>query len=124
VPPLPGPAPGPPAPPGPAPPDAGEGGFAGISASNARCVRRASQIQLLGGRMSRIAVSVDGRRIGSRTLRVLQRRTTPLTRFFAPGRYVLSVRVTFEPGSATAPVTLTRQITVCGSRAQRPRVTG
>jgi len=97
----------------------------GISASNARCITRATQVQLAGQRIGRIGVSLDGRRIATRTLRLLQRRTTPFTRIFSPGRHRLTVRVTFEPGSATAPVTLTRTITVCG-RASRaaPRVTG
>jgi hypothetical protein len=112
------------APPGPAPPDAGEGGIAGISASSARCITRASQVQLTGQRMSVIAVSVNGRRLTTRTLRLLQRRSFPLTRIFSPGRHVLTIRVTFERGSATAPVTLRRSITICGHAAQVPRVTG
>jgi hypothetical protein len=128
VPPLPGPtpAPDPPfVPPGPVTPDAGEGGIAGISsASSARCISRASELQLTGQRMSRIVVSLDGRRISTRTLRLLQRRVIPLTRVASPGRHVLTIRVTFEEGSATAPVTLTRTIIVCGQAAQTPRVTG
>jgi hypothetical protein len=123
--PLPGPAPSPIIPPGPTPPDAGAGGVAGISASSARCISRASQIRLTGERVSVLSVSVNGRRIANRKLRLLQRRSFPLTRIFAPGRYVLAIRVTFERGSATAPVTLTRTITVCGTAARAaPRVTG
>lgn len=128
VPPLPSPAPSPgvpDTPPGPVPPPAGEAGVAGVAASSARCIVRASQIQLNGTRMSRATVSVDGRRLSSRTIALLQRRTTPLTRIFSPGRHRLTVRVSFERGSGTAPVTLTRTIVVCG-RASRalPRVTG
>ena len=89
-----------------------------------RCIRRASEIQLTGRRMNVVDVRVDGRRISRRTLRILQHRTTPLTRIFTPGRHLLAIRVTFEEGSATAPVTLTRTIVVCGRAAQAPRVTG
>lgn len=127
VPPLPGPAPSPQppfVPEGPVVPDAGDGGTAGISASNVRCVRRASEIRLTGRRMSVIAVRVDGRRLSTRAIRVLQHSATPLTRVVSPGRHLLSVRVTFERGSATSPVTLTRTIVVCGRAAQSPRVTG
>jgi hypothetical protein len=74
--------------------------------------------------MSVAEVRVDGRRISTQTLRILQHRTTPLTRFFTPGRHLLAIRVTFERGSATAPVTLTRTVVVCGRAAQAPRVTG
>jgi hypothetical protein len=123
--PLPGPSPPPVVPPGPEPPTAGAAGVAGISAANARCISRASQLQLTGERISRARVSVNGRVLGTRTLRLLQRRSFLLTRLFSPGRHVLSIRVTFETGSDTAPVTLTRTITICG-RASRavPRVTG
>jgi hypothetical protein len=127
LPPLPGPtpAPDPPyVPSGPGVPDAGTGGTAGISATNLRCITRASQVRLTGQRMHVVTVSVDGRRISTRTLRILQRRTTPLTRVFAPGRHLLTIRVTFERGSATAPVTLRRTVVVCGQAAQTPRVTG
>jgi hypothetical protein len=128
VPPLPGPAPSPDppfVPPGPTPPDAGEAGVAGVTASSARCITRASQVLLTGARMDRIAVSVDGRRIATRTLQLLQRRTTPLTRLVSPGRHRLTIRVTFERGAGTAPLTLTRTVTVCARAARAvPRVTG
>jgi hypothetical protein len=127
VPPLPGPAPAPElpfVPPGPGPPDAGEAGAAGISASNVRCITRASQVRLIGQRMSTFRVSVDGRRLRTRELRLLQRRAIPLTRIFSPGNHRLTIRVTFERGSATAPVTLTRTVTVCGRAVRAPRVTG
>jgi hypothetical protein len=99
-------------------PDAGEAGRAGVSASNVRCITRASQVHLTGQRMSTIRVSVDGRRLGTREIRLLQRRVLPLNRIFSPGRHRLSIRVAFEPGSATASATLTRTIIVC-SRATR-----
>ena len=88
------------------------------------CIARASQIQLTGERMSTIRVSVDGRRLGTREIRLLQRRVLPLNRIFSPGRHRLTIRVTFEPGSATAPTTLTRTIIVCDRAPQAPRVTG
>ena len=128
VPPLPGPSPPPEppfVPPGPGPPAAGRAGAAGVTASNARCIARASQIQLTGQRMSTIRVSVDGRRLGTREIRLLQRRVLPLNRIFSAGRHRLTIRVTFEQGSATAPATLTRTFIVCSRAATRaPRVTG
>jgi hypothetical protein len=127
VPPLPGPSPSPEppfVPPGPVTPDAGEAGRAGVSASNARCITRASQVRLTGQRMGTIRVSVDGRRLGTREIRLLQRRVLPLNRVFSPGRHRVSIRVAFEPGSATAPATLTRTIIVCGRATRAPRVTG
>jgi len=39
-----------------------------------------------------------------------------------PGTYRVTARITFERGAATAPVTLTRRVRVCASRA--PRFTG
>jgi hypothetical protein len=111
-------------PPGPEPPTAGAAGAAGVSASNVRCITRASQIQLTAQRVSTIRVSVDGRRLSVRQIRLLQRRVLPLTRIFTPGRHRLTIRVTFEQGSATAPATLTRTIVVCGRAARAPRVTG
>ncbi len=124
--PLPGPEPpvAPIAPPGPVPPPAGEAGIAGVTTGNVRCISRASQVQLVGRRVSRFTVSVDGRRLGTRQVQLLQRRTAALNRVFPAGRHVIAVRVTFEEGSATAPVTLTRTVTVCGRAAQAPRVTG
>jgi hypothetical protein len=111
-------------PPGPTPPEAGEAGAAGVTASGARCINRASELQLTGQRMRRITVSVNGRRIADRTLRLLLRRTAPVQRVLAPGRHRLVIRVTFEPGSGTPPVTLARTITVCREASRPPRVTG
>jgi hypothetical protein len=130
--PQPNPEPLPPAPqtpttpPVPTPPTAGAAGVAGISQrAPAACISHASQIQLTGTRMQEFTVFVDGRRLRQQTVEILQRRATPLTRVFSPGRHLLAIRVTFERGSATAPVTLTRTIVICGPRAQaRPRVTG
>ena len=54
------------------------------------------------------------------TLRILQRRALPLLRLPAPGRHRVSIRVTFERGSGTPPVTLTRTITICARPAPCP----
>jgi hypothetical protein len=127
VPPLPQPSPSPEppfVPGGPTPPEAGEGGVAGVSASGTSCISRPRQLQLIGQRMSHYEVSVDGHRLGTRTLQLLQRRSLPRNRLFSSGRHVLTIRVTFEPGSATPPVTLRRTIVICGRAAQAPRVTG
>jgi hypothetical protein len=48
----------------------------------------------------------------------------PLNRVFSPGRHRLTIRITFEPGAATPPATLTRTIVVCGRAPRAPRVTG
>lgn len=112
-------------PPGPGPPDAGTAGAAGLTVSTMPCITRASQVQLTGQRMSTIRVSVDGRRLGSREIRLLQRRVLPLNRVFSPGRHRLAIRVGFEEGSATAPATLARTLIVCSRAATRaPRFTG
>jgi len=128
VPPLPGPAPSPEppfVPPGPGPPAAGRAGFAGISTTNARCIARASQVRLTGQRMRTTRISVDGRRLGTREIRLLQRRVLPLNRVFSAGRHRLTIRVAFEPGSATAPATLSRTLVVCSRATTRaPGVTG
>jgi hypothetical protein len=99
-------------------------GAAGISVGGRRCITRVSQIRFTGRRVSVIAVSVNGRRLGTRRLLLLQRRVIPLTRIFPAGRYRLRIRVIYERGSATAPVTLSRTIVVCGRAARAPRVTG
>jgi hypothetical protein len=81
-------------------------------------------IQLTGQRMHTIEVSVDGRRLGTREIRLLQRRVFPLHRLFSPGRHRLTIRVRFEEGSATAPATLTRSFVVCSRATRAPRFTG
>lgn len=74
--------------------------------------------------MGTTRISVDGRRLGTREIRLLQRRVLPLTRIFSPGRHRMTIRVAFEPGSATAPATLSRTIIVCSRATRAPRVTG
>jgi hypothetical protein len=75
--------------------------------------------------MRTIRVDVDGRRLGTREIRLLQRRVLPLNRVFPAGRHRVTIRVTFEEGSATAPATLTRTFIVCSrGPTLAPRVTG
>jgi hypothetical protein len=101
------------APAGPSVPSAGRIGTAGLRVSGG-CIRSASEVRLVGTRVARIAVSVDGRRVSNRTLAILQRRATPLQRLVGAGRHRVVVRVTFQRGSGAPPVTLTRTITICG----------
>jgi uncharacterized repeat protein (TIGR01451 family) len=109
------------APSGPRPPSAGGVGVAGLRVRGG-CIRSASQVRLVGTRIARIAVSVDGRRVSSRTLAILQRSATVLRRLFGAGRHRVTVRVTFQRGSGVRPVTLVRTLTVCESA--RPQFTG
>jgi hypothetical protein len=127
--PAPNPTPTPPAPvapAGPTPPSAGNIAVAGIHVRGRRgdrgCITRASQLRLVGTRIGRIRVSVDGRRASRRTLQLLQRRATLLPRLFGAGRHRVTVRVGFQRGAGAPPVTLTRTVTVCS--AQRPQFTG
>jgi len=118
VPPLPPapPAPGPVIPPGPSPPPAGDAGVAGIAFARAArgCLGRlVPRVDLRGARIARVRVFVDGRRVRSLTLRTLQRRHRARVTL-APGRrYRVSVRVVFQRGSGTPPVTLSRIVRTC-----------
>ena len=85
-------------------------------------MRRASQVRLVGTRIARIAVSVDGRPVSDRTLAILQRGATLLHRLFGAGRHRVTVRVTFQRGSGAPPQTLRRTVTVCA--LVRPQFTG
>jgi uncharacterized repeat protein (TIGR01451 family) len=122
--PPPNPGPSPPAaglPAVPTPPPAGQDGIARLLVvGRARCITHASQVRLLGTHITDVHVSVDGRVVRRQTLRILQRTATPLGRLVAPGRHRVTLRVSFELGSATAPVTLTRTIAVCALAARRP----
>jgi uncharacterized repeat protein (TIGR01451 family) len=106
---------------GPPPPPAGRTGVAGLRVSGG-CVRTASQVRLVGSRIARAAVSVDGRPVSTRTLAILQRSTTLLHSLFGAGPHRVTVRVAFQRGSAAPAVTLRRTITVCA--LARPQFTG
>jgi hypothetical protein len=68
-------------------------------------------------------VFVNGRLRRRITMSALQRRVTPRVRL-APGRYRLRVRVTFQRGTGSPPVNLTRVIRICRQVAARPKFTG
>jgi uncharacterized repeat protein (TIGR01451 family) len=110
------------APAGPRPPASGRIGVAGLRAP-AGCIRRASQVRLVGTRIDRISVRVDGRQVSSRrALAILQRSMTVLRRVLPGHRHRVVIRVEFQRGSGAPPVTLTRTVTVC--EAPRPAFTG
>jgi uncharacterized repeat protein (TIGR01451 family) len=131
--PGPGPGPGPeplpgPGPPTPVAPDADAAGQAGVRGAFVRsairrCIgTRVPRVDFRGTKVSRIAVFVDGRLRRNLTMRALQRRVTPRVTL-APGRrFRLAVRVTFQRGSGTPPVTLRGTFRTCAARA--PAVTG
>jgi hypothetical protein len=109
------------APSGPRPPTAGRIGVAGLRVPSG-CVRRASEVRLVGTRIARAAVRVDGRLVSRQTLAILQRSATLVQRLFGAGRHRVTVRVTFQRGSGAPPQTLTRRVTVCPP--VRPQFTG
>ena len=123
--------PGPPdplVPPGPTPPDAEDAGWAGILLRRATrgCIgTRVPRVNFQGTRVARIQVYVNGNLRRRLTVASLQRRVTPRVRL-APGRYRLAVRVTFQRGSGSPPVTLRTVIRICSAvRARvRPPFTG
>jgi hypothetical protein len=111
-------------PPGPTPPEAGDAARAALLLRRATqgCIRgRVPRANLEGTRISRIQVFVNGQLRRRITVESLQRRLTPRV-LLAPGRYRLSVRVIFQRGTGSPPVTLTQVIRICG--ASRPPFTG
>ena len=128
-PPVPPQPPGPPVvPPGPKPPDAGEAAHAGfvLPKTTAGCIRTRARLPSLnfeGTRIARIRVYVNGRLRRRLTVLSLQARVTPRV-LLPPGRYRLSVRVSFQRGTGSPPVTFRRRIRICGVLAARPPFTG
>jgi hypothetical protein len=117
--------PSPVVPPGPKPPDADDAGRAGVlfAQTTRRCIRtRVPRVRFQGTRVARIQVFVNGKLRRRLTLESLQRRVTPRVRL-RPGRYRVAVRVTFQRGTGSPPVTLTGRIRICAVRAA-PRFTG
>ncbi len=96
----------------PKPPPAGQVGFARVSVP-ARCITSVSRVKLLGTHISDILVSVDGSRVRRQTLQVLQRSVRPLVVPLAPGRHRMTVRVVFERGSDSPPITLSTAFNIC-----------
>jgi hypothetical protein len=126
------PAPPPPAPPsplvppGPTPPDAGDAARAGFLLRQATrgCIRgRVPRLSFQGTRIARIQVFVNGNPRRRLTVQTLQRRVTPRVTL-PPGSYRLAVRVTFQRGTGSPPVTLRRRIRICAAKAARPPFTG
>jgi uncharacterized repeat protein (TIGR01451 family) len=111
-------------PPGPKPPNAGDAARASLLLRRAArgCIRtRVPPVNFEGTRIARIQVFVNGQLRRRITVESLQRRLTPRVQL-APGRYRLSVRVTFQRGTGSPPVTLTQVIRICG--VSRPPFTG
>jgi hypothetical protein len=124
--PLPPAPPSPLVPPGPKPPDAGDAARAGFLVRQATrgCIRgRVPRLSFQGTRIARIQVFVNGNLRRRLTLQTLQRRVTPRVTL-PPGSYRLAVRVTFQRGTGSPPVTFRRRIRICAAKAARPPFTG
>jgi hypothetical protein len=109
----------------PRPPEAGTAGVAGLSSSRpARCVVRLGRLSVRARHVSRVSVSIDGRRVRVVRATPLQRRVAirRLARNLAPGRHTIVARVQFRLGSGTRPLRLVRRVLIC--RALLPRFTG
>jgi hypothetical protein len=122
--PQPQPPPNPLVPPGPTPPEAGDAARAALLLRRTAqgCIRsHAPRVNFEGTRIARIQVFVNGQLRRRITVESLQRRLTPRV-LLAPGRYRLSVRVVFQRGTGSPPVTLRQVIRICG--ASRPPFTG
>ena len=115
-------------PPGPRPPpEAGDAARAAflLEQATGRCISgRAPRVDFEGSRIASIRVFVDGQLRRNLTVQSLQARVTPRVTF-PPGRHRVSVRFTFQRGTGSPPVTLTRRFRICAARAAlRPPFTG
>jgi hypothetical protein len=113
-------------PPGPKPPDAGDAARAGFLVRQATrgCIRgRVPRLNFQGTRIARVQVFVNGNLRRRLTVQTLQRRVTPRVTL-SPGSYRLAVRVTFQRGTGSPPVTFRRRIRICAVKAARPPFTG
>jgi hypothetical protein len=113
-------------PPGPKPPNAGDAAQAGILFRQATrgCIRgRVPRLSFQGTRIARVQVFVNGNLRRRLTVQTLQRRVTPRVTL-SPGSYRLAVRVTFQRGTGSPPVTFRRRIRICAVKAARPPFTG
>jgi hypothetical protein len=113
-------------PPGPKPPNAGDAARAGILFRQATrgCIRgRVPRLSFQGTRIARVQVFVNGNLRRRLTVQTLQRRVTPRVTL-PPGSYRLAVRVTFQRGTGSPPVTFMRRIRICAAKAARPPFTG
>lgn len=108
------------APPGPTPPEAGVAGAAALSPLRS-CLHRGSIVTLRGEHIRRVTVFAGGQRVRGLGVRPLRHQVRIVVRRqFPPGRYRVRAVIRFGRGAATAPVVLTRRVTVCA----RPRFTG
>lgn len=113
-------------PPGPAPPDADAAGRAGVLVRRARqsCIRSpVPRVQIHGTRIARVQVYVDGQLQRTLTVDSLQSRSTPRVTL-RRGSYGVKVRVTFQRGTASPPVTLSTSIRICARERAAPVFTG
>jgi hypothetical protein len=113
-------------PPGPKPPNAGDAARAALLFRQATrgCIRgRVPRLSFQGTRIARVQVFVNGNLRRRLTVQTLQRRVTPRVTL-PPGSYRLAVRVTFQRGTGSPPVTFRRQIRICAAKAARPPFTG
>jgi hypothetical protein len=111
-------------PPGLPPPTAGVAGRASAVFLRAirRCIIRIPRVPMRGLHIRRVRVYVNGRLQRRVTVPLLRRRARPVTTL-PPGTYRIAVRVDFQPGTGTNPVTLRGTLRVC-QRAAPPPVTG
>jgi hypothetical protein len=119
--------PGPVAPPGPRPPEAGAAGVRSLTSLLRRATRgcigpRLPRVNVAGTRIAVVRVYVAGRLVRRLTPGILQRRVRSRVTL-PPGRHRLTLRVSFQRGSATPPVWLSHVVTICGPAAV-PRFTG
>jgi hypothetical protein len=93
--------------------------------TTAGCLRtRTPRVQFTGTRIARVQVYVNGRIRRSLTMQTLQSRVTPRVTF-APGTHKLRVRISFQRGTGSPPVTLATTVRICGPRRPtRPAFTG
>jgi hypothetical protein len=84
-----------------------------VSGGRGECIARPGQLRLVGSRVSHVSINVDGHRVKRTNFKILQRRALVLTRLPAPGRYNISAHVTFQLGSGTPSVIVSRTVTVC-----------
>jgi hypothetical protein len=125
-PPSPSPPPSPVVPPGPVPPDAGDAAVAGgvFRKVTAACIRtRVPRVRFHGTRIARVQVYVDGRLRRALNVHSLQSRLTPRVTLL-PGSYSVKVRVWFQRGTGSSPVTLATRTRICTPPRAAPAFTG
>lgn len=101
-------------PPGPRPPDAGDPGKVSFDFNGAdRCISgRVPRLEIAGTRIESVEVYVDGRLVRDVSTQAPKTNVTPRIKL-DPGRHRITVRIDFQPGSGTPPVTLKGTVRVC-----------